>query len=119
MADALNLSGTPETVQYLFLYGTVGVKERQRSKADDVVSLLCVALGENCHPAGNDAAGTGNKLLHCPKRFAGGNNVVNDEHTLALDELGVGGVDDKLLHAQRGNMDSLELQCNEPYRNRC
>ena len=74
------------------------------------MSLLRVALGEDCHPAGDYAARAGDELLHSAEGFAGGNNVINDEHALALDELGVGSIDDELLYAHRGDGLDVHLE---------
>ena len=50
---------------------TVGIEERQRSEADNIVSLLSIALSEDGHLAGNDAACSGDQLFHGAKGLAG------------------------------------------------
>ena len=74
---------------YLFLDCAVGVEDGELVEVDDVLARLRVALGENGHAARDRAACLFDQLLHRTKRFAGRDHVVDDQHALAADLIGL------------------------------
>ena len=79
--------------------GAVRVEEGELGEGDDVFSVVGVALCEDGHAPGDDAAGLVHQLLDGVEALAGGDYVVYDEDAAALYELGVRRVYDELLYA--------------------
>ena len=69
----------------LFLDCAVCIEDGKLVEVDDVLALLRIAFRENSHAACDCAACLFNQLFHRAQRFAGGNDIVYDQHTLTAD----------------------------------
>ena len=67
----------------------VALEEGEFFQIDDVLAVGGFALGQNGHAADDLAAGMLDQRFQRAQRFAGGDDVIDDEHALALHVLGV------------------------------
>ena len=67
----------------------VALEEGKFFQIDDVLAVGGFALGEDGHTADDLAAGVFDQRFQRAQRFAGGDDVVDDDHALALHVLGV------------------------------
>lgn len=61
------------------------------------------AFGKNGRASDNNAAGLVDQFLHSGERFAGADNIIDNDHTLAFDKLGILAVEVQRLHLGRSN----------------
>ena len=75
-----SLGGPSFCIKRLFF----GFEQRQRRQENDVVAIGCVALGQHRRFADDGAAGLLGQHLQRVQRLAGADDVVHQQHPLAL-----------------------------------